>query len=338
MEKELCIKEVMFNGSPLRACRDENGMVYVGLRWVCEGIGLSLDRTKYERKKVQEDITLYKGVKFYPLGNSRGKSDVLCLQIDYLPLWLAKISVTPKMEKENPLLVERIVEYQLRAKDVLAREFIGGTKDMSAELQMLNQKLDQLYDSMGKLAQIIMMGSSVIKEQPKTAYELWKEEIYSRINEYLKNSFKYSCPQGVLRFITSYMRTNYGIVWEQEAKEYMEKYESKPRKLNLIYEKEDLKSIFESILTDMICNQGHDTNDSIKGVIEPLIKKLNDTSRNGCATYRKVFHHMSSDHGVDWSKVAKKYGLKMSKTTMVVNDSKLKEIFNVTVNEMLKGM
>ena len=280
---DLCIKEIMFNGSPLRACQDENGMVYVGLRWICDGLGLSQDRMKYESKKVQEDIVLYRGVKFYPIGNDRAKSDVLCLQIDYVPIWLAKISITPKMEKENPLLVERIVEYQLRCKDVLAREFVDCENNSLDEFALINQKLDRLYDDMSKLANLIItmkenksaVAVSAKKEiTEKTPYELWKAGIYDRINEFVKESRKYSCPGGVLRALTRYMRTNYGIVWEQEAKEYMTKYDSKPRKLNLIYEKENLRSIFESILNDLICNRERDEADtySIDEVISPLIK------------------------------------------------------------------
>lgn len=352
MEKELCVKEVMFNGSPLRACQDENGMVYVGLRWICDGLGLSQDRMKYERKKVQEDIVLYRGVKFYPIGNDRAKSDVLCLQIDYVPIWLAKISITPKMEKENPLLVERIVEYQLRCKDVLAREFVGGENNSLDEFALINQKLDRLYDNMSKLANLIIsmkenrstIAVSVKNEiTEKTPYELWKAGIYDRINEFVKESRKYSCPGGVLRALTRYMRTNYGIVWEQEAKEYMAKYDSKPRKLNLIYEKENLRSIFESILNDLICNRERDEADTynIDEVICPLVEKLNDTSLNGCNTYKRVFDHMSNYHDVDWKKESKKYvnqsgSHKVSKKIITTKDQGLKEIFQKSVSEMMK--
>ena len=38
-----------------------------GVRWICEGLGLSEDRIKYERKKIQKDLVLNQGVKFYSL-------------------------------------------------------------------------------------------------------------------------------------------------------------------------------------------------------------------------------------------------------------------------------
>ena len=256
------------------------------------------------------------------------------------------------MEKENPLLVERIVEYQLRCKDVLAREFISSENNSLDEFTLINQKLDRLYDNMSKLANLIIsmkenkstIAVSVKNEiAEKTPYELWKAGIYDRINEFVKESRKYSCPGGVLRALTRYMRTNYGIVWEQEAKEYMAKYDSKPRKLNLIYEKENLRSIFESILNDLICNRERDEADTynIDEVICPLVEKLNDTSLNGCNTYKRVFDHMSNYYDVDWKKESKKYvnqtgSHKVSKKIMTTKDQGLKEIFQKSVSEMMK--
>jgi len=38
--------------------------------------------------------------------------------------WLAKISITPKMQKENKEVMNKLIEYQLKAKDVLAKAFL----------------------------------------------------------------------------------------------------------------------------------------------------------------------------------------------------------------------
>lgn len=48
----------------------------------------------------------------------------LALKLDYVPLWLAKITVTPAMQENNPTLVEKLIEYQLKAKDALAAAFL----------------------------------------------------------------------------------------------------------------------------------------------------------------------------------------------------------------------
>ena len=66
--------------------------------------------------------------------------DAYCLKLDFVPLWLAKISITPTMEQETPELAEKLMEYQLKAKDVLAAAFMpttGGYTKFSKELQAI---------------------------------------------------------------------------------------------------------------------------------------------------------------------------------------------------------
>ena len=101
----LAVKDIEFNGATLRAAQDVAGKIWVGIRWMCMGIGFDEDKMKNERKKIQKDIVLNEGVKFYPLGSGNSDTEVLCLDLDYIPLWLAKISITPTMQKENPDLV-----------------------------------------------------------------------------------------------------------------------------------------------------------------------------------------------------------------------------------------
>lgn len=50
------------------------------------------------------------------------------------------------------------------------------------------------------------------------------------------------------------MNRNYGIVWDQEIKEYKErnKYVKKPSTIDIVYDNEAYRSIFCSILNDMI--------------------------------------------------------------------------------------
>lgn len=66
MNSELIVKDVEFHGDILRAAQDSDGKVWVGVRWVCQGMGFDNERMKNERKKIQRDIVLNEGVKFYP--------------------------------------------------------------------------------------------------------------------------------------------------------------------------------------------------------------------------------------------------------------------------------
>lgn len=97
-----------------------------------------------------------------PLPTNGGIQDVLCLKLDYIPLWLAKISITPNMKEGNPELVDKLVKCQLQAKDVLAEAFISKEnkmiipKDFPSALRAYadeyekNMLLEQKNDSLEK--------------------------------------------------------------------------------------------------------------------------------------------------------------------------------------------
>lgn len=71
-----------------------------------------------------------------------GNQKSLCIELDYLPLWLAKISITPTMKREHPNIADKLIEYQLKAKDVLAKAFLGKSKewDLHREVGKVDRK------------------------------------------------------------------------------------------------------------------------------------------------------------------------------------------------------
>ena len=149
MENELEIKRVPFMGAELMAARDADGQIWAGVRWMCAGIGLNENQSRHERKRIQEDKVLSKGGSNLTLPTSGGAQNVLCLKLDFVPLWLAKISITPTMEAETPYLAERLEAYQLQAKDILAAAFltvnsVPALDTLSPELRLLiNLELKQ---------------------------------------------------------------------------------------------------------------------------------------------------------------------------------------------------
>ena len=124
---ELVVKEVSFNGDNLIVVQsNEDGKIYDGVNWVTKGIGLSEDQCKKQGRNIQEDIVLKKGSKKLSAKFDTGENrEVWCIELDYFPLWLAKISITPSMIENNPEVVNKLIEYQLKAKDVLAKTFIN---------------------------------------------------------------------------------------------------------------------------------------------------------------------------------------------------------------------
>ena len=87
-----------------------------GVRWMCDGIGLSKGQMQRQVTNIRSDKVLSKGSANLQLPTNGGNQEAPCLKLDFVPLRLTKISITPTMEREAPDLVERLMEYQLKAK------------------------------------------------------------------------------------------------------------------------------------------------------------------------------------------------------------------------------
>ena len=135
-------KVVQFHGAQLVGIKANDGKVYAAVRWICKGLGLSEGQMKNERKRIQEDTVLQKGGRNIILPTNSGNQETLCLEIDYLPLWLAKISITPKMKQETPWVARMLEEYQLKAKDALAAAFFP--KQPTSQLEVLQSVINQM--------------------------------------------------------------------------------------------------------------------------------------------------------------------------------------------------
>ena len=142
------IKNIDFYGGEILGVKTQEGKVYMGVSKACYDIGLTENQKDNEVAKIQKDLVLSKGCKKLPLKFEGQVRHVLCIEKGFIPLWLAKISITPNMQKENPETVERLIKYQLEAKDVLEKAFIKKLpvipENLSPELQVLiNMELNQ---------------------------------------------------------------------------------------------------------------------------------------------------------------------------------------------------
>lgn len=376
----LLVKNVEFNGAMLRAAQVEN-IIWVGVRWVCQGIGLSDGKVKSERKKIQEDLVLKQGTRFLPLGTGNSDSEVLCLMLDYLPLWLAKISITPTMKKENPELVDKLIEYQLKAKDVLAEAFLPKRKeeivpavrnnmiqipipevpDYREEFTLLQNKLQdlekqnkELYDGMSNMTKLLLDMSlqketkvSEIKMPVKEISEedSWKRIVYGKAENIVCNSSFRKTPS-VLKHIYDYMRQNYGICWEQEARDYKERnnLSYSPKTIEVVYQNEDLRSIFMAVLTDMEYKAKEVKEEKNKidwsdQQILPLVKKYDDHSNGFMATYKKVYTRMEENSRVGWKNLTTRYinerGGKPTKKDLINTRKSLQKKFVNAIDELM---
>ena len=141
----LITKNVDFNGDELRAVQDPaTGKISVGISWVCRGVGLTKDQKDRQIKNIQSDMVLKEGCVKFDAGVFDPDNETCAIDLEFLPLWLAKITITPTMKKKQPEVAEKLITYQLKAKDVLAAAFlqkpalvVENIEELSPQLQIL---------------------------------------------------------------------------------------------------------------------------------------------------------------------------------------------------------
>ena len=387
----IVLKNVEFDGALLRAAQVEN-IVWVGVRWVCLGLGLSRGQINRQIDNIQKDEILSRGCTKFDAGSFDENNETLALQLDYLPAWLFKISITPKMKADHPELVEKLIRYQLKAKDVLAQAFlpeISNTperteieelkelKELKCVVNGLAVQITDLYNNVSKMGNLLLDMREhkpiLTIEQKEKAKDsevsyLWKQKMYEKMDILIEFG-KFESRVDIMKYIYKYMNRNYGIVWEQEIKDYINRNNSdkKPSTIEIIYDNEMLRSIFDAVLSDMVGKVGEvgetrgaeefreadglkqRKNDlvivPIDDIIKPLIQKNCDLSNAGMATYRSVYRHMDENYSVNWknlqTRYCKKYGIygdprKISRKKLIETNERLRKKFEQAVNDLLE--
>lgn len=376
METALAVKNVDFYGDNLLAAQDNNGKVWAGIKWMCQGIGFDDVHTKYENRRIKSDMVLQKGEKILHLPTNGGLQDVLCLHLDFVPLWLAKIPITPTMKKEQPKVVEKLINYQLKAKDVLAKAFLPQYKE-SANIpkeyaDYIDQRVDQRFTAYVEplrndfnhnmnmihnafigvqkaLPAAQAIPANTVCQTVSFGDEKWKSKQFATMKSLIKERPEYKRVNVVLRKVYAKMRNVYGIVFEQEYKDYCERHNTSGHisTIEVVSDKEMLRSLFSSILADMfhtitITSEHRQTMantvvDPVRETIKPLIEKYHDISKGGNNTFRKVYSAMDVSWNMRRSRYRNSHNLKNypSKMTVVKSNPKLLKMFCDTVNQML---
>lgn len=142
---DFIVKNVSFCDAELLAVQDkEMGKIYAGINCILRELGFDDKQIEYRRDKWTQDKVIGKGTRKFSgtlLGAKTGK-DIWCIDTKKLPIALAKIEITPKMEMEMPELSGKLEKYQDECADILAAAFIPEFRKKSAieELQELQSR------------------------------------------------------------------------------------------------------------------------------------------------------------------------------------------------------
>lgn len=172
---ELVVKEVEFMGDTLMAAKDREGNIWAGVSYFCRGLGMNKSQKDAQVEKVQSDNLLKRGAGKFPAGVFDDNNETVALRIDFVPMWLSGISITSNMKKNNPEMAEKLLEYQLRAKDVLAEAFLPQYKNPDkgyetkatslGEIASFNKEMDKRMEKQGSAPWKICEAFKMVSEQ-----------------------------------------------------------------------------------------------------------------------------------------------------------------------------
>lgn len=165
--KNLIIKEVEFQSNKLTAI-SENGKIYVSVSSVCDNLDMSKNLKDAQVKKIQNEELLKGASKLTHLKTNGGIQETLVIELDYLPAWLFKINPARFDEK----LKEKLMIYQLKAKDILADAFFGKREkeipllpeDKDWALKRINDRLNQAKELEEEIYPVIKFLEKIYEE------------------------------------------------------------------------------------------------------------------------------------------------------------------------------
>lgn len=174
-------KQVNFNGDELLAVKNaDTGKILISVNHICNGLGLD---NQTQKQKLREHATLSKGVGICPLPSNGGIQEAFTIELDFLPLWLAGINPA----KVNPEIKDKLIEYQLKAKDVLAAAFLSDKPSCIEDLIIMQaQSMKQLREEVQQLKADTTQAkqtAEAIKDTIIQKPENWREELNKMLNK-----------------------------------------------------------------------------------------------------------------------------------------------------------
>lgn len=149
---DMVVKSVDLMGDTVMAAQDNEGNIWAGVSYFCNALGMNKKQKDWQTEKVQSDKILSRGAGKFGAGVFDPNNETIALRLDFVPLWLTKISITKQMEKSHPELADKLLEYQLKAKDILAEAFLPKQEsngDIQGQIKLLAQGTTELYEKVG---------------------------------------------------------------------------------------------------------------------------------------------------------------------------------------------
>lgn len=216
MMNELTVKSVDVLGDAIMATQDADGQIWAGVSYFCRALGMNKGQKDRQTTNVQKDETLKRGCRKFAAGVFDPTNEAVGMRIDFVPLWLAKINITKTMLQDHPELADKLLEYQLKAKDILAEAFMPkqdmpqttdgkiallaqGHTELKAEVDSIREDLESLKMDLpilpieaDKITEAVRKkGVAVLGDKQSNAYNNrgLRQRLYNDLYSNLKYNF-----------------------------------------------------------------------------------------------------------------------------------------------------
>ena len=179
-----------FYGDELIALKyNATGEIYTSINSVLRGIGFNTDRQiQYQRDKWLKDRSISKGVSKFVIPTKSGNQDTNCISTKKLPLALAKINITKRLEMDYPHIAGKLELYQDKCADVLASVFIDNKTTeqitMQPTLDALNNFTKTVNDALlslnERMSKLEKSQEEVKKSLPKKRFSYWSSKMFPK--------------------------------------------------------------------------------------------------------------------------------------------------------------
>lgn len=186
----LQVTDFNFYGDNLIALKDNaTGEIYTAINSVLRGIDFKDEQVRYQRSKWIKDKTLSKGVLKFNIPTNGGYQLTECISVHKLPLGLAKINITKRLERDYPNITEKLELYQDKCADVLASVFIDRKTISDMNMQPITETLNAITNTLTTLAQTmtsmqqeinIIKDSQEDKSKSKKKWSYWSTKMYPK--------------------------------------------------------------------------------------------------------------------------------------------------------------
>lgn len=272
-----------FYGDELIALKDNaTGEIYTSINSVLRGIGFNTERQiQYQRNKWIKDRSISKGVSKFVIPTQSGNQETNCISIRKLPLALAKINITKRLERDYPHITEKLELYQDKCADVLASVFLDNkttdqitmqpildalntfTKTVNDTFLSLNERMSKLEDSQEQVKESL----------PKKRFSYWNSKMFPKY-QLLMDYFE--IPTG-----------KNGILYKELYKEFHNAYPD--IEINQVVDDYCYDNGFDSCFTLDAIEHDKTVRKLFESLVDGLLEKYNLISENITVREKTIF-------------------------------------------------